>query len=177
MQRLHLMVFLCYIGFIYFLLIDMGSANKTIGHKRQRRYLVLRNTSKVFWRLNFKANMVPWNQIFAQALGFRMNWDDPPETFQTFHRHRLYRRTVYSNLELLIDKNGLNGYHCVRRAICEMAALSEASGLYCKILKMIFRRQSSDTDKWHKDLTKEECARSFNSCPFSFLDVSTYTDL
>ncbi|KPJ14434.1 hypothetical protein RR48_13505 [Papilio machaon] len=55
-------------------------------------------------RLNFKANMVPWNQIFAQALGFRLNWDDPPDSFHPYHH--LYRRTAYSHLETLLDREG-----------------------------------------------------------------------
>ncbi|KOB72431.1 Uncharacterized protein OBRU01_09594, partial [Operophtera brumata] len=77
-------------------------------------------------RLNFKANMVPWNQIFAQAVGFRINWDDPPDSFHPYHH--IHRRTV----------NGLNGFHCVRRAICEMEAIPEPNEIYHKILKMVF---------------------------------------
>ncbi|CAG9791033.1 unnamed protein product [Diatraea saccharalis] len=174
MHRLRQLILLCYVCFIVFIIIDMGNADVT-SRTRQKRYLIFRNTSKFFWRLNFKANMVPWNQIFAQALGFRMNWDEPPETFRPYHR--LHRRTVYSNLELLLDKNGLNGYHCVRRAICEMVPVTTPKGIYFKILKIVFRRQSSDTERWHKNITEEDCATSINSCPFSFLEVSTYTDI
>ncbi|CAH0687676.1 unnamed protein product [Spodoptera exigua] len=91
-------------------------------------------------RFNFKVNMVPWTQIFAQALGFRMNWDTPPDTFHPYRNHFIHRRTVYSHTEELLDK-----------------------------------QQSSDTDRWHNK-TAEDCKVSQLSCPFSFLDVSLYTD-
>ncbi|KAL4717417.1 hypothetical protein ACJJTC_017304 [Scirpophaga incertulas] len=178
-RRMISVVIFCYICFIIFLLIDFGcatdEATKLSKGPRQRRYLSFINGSKFFLRLNFKANMVRWNQIFAQALGFRMNWDDPPDTFRPYHR--LYRRTVYNNLETILDKNGLNGFQCVRRAVCEMDFITSPRGLYNKILKMIFRRQSSDTDRWHLNVTKEECSTSINQCPFSFRHVSLYTDL
>ncbi|XP_030025679.1 uncharacterized protein LOC115444150 isoform X2 [Manduca sexta] len=117
--------------------------------------------------------MVPWNQIFAQALGFRINWDDPPDSFHPYHH--LYRRDVYKNLEIVLDRNGLNGFHCVRRAICEMET-SESAEIYHKILKMVFRQQSSATDKWHNK-TDKDCSVSVSSCPFSLLEVAQYTDI
>ncbi|XP_060804492.1 uncharacterized protein LOC106143284 [Amyelois transitella] len=125
-------------------------------------------------RLNFKANMVWWNQIFAQALGFRINWMEPPDTFHPYHH--LYRRSVFNNLEILLDKNGLNGYHCVRRAICEIGRIDGPTSVYYRILKMVFRQQSSATDRWH-NVADEECPTSIDSCPFSLLDVSPYTDM
>ncbi|CAH0718161.1 unnamed protein product, partial [Brenthis ino] len=118
--------------------------------------------------------MVPWNQIFAQALGFRMNWDDPPDSFHPY-RH-LSRRSVYQNMEMLLNKNGLNGSHCVRRTICEINQMNDPKGIYYKILKMVFRQQSSTTDKWHS-ITDDECELSINACPFSMLEVLPYTDL
>ncbi|KAJ8714698.1 hypothetical protein PYW07_002923 [Mythimna separata] len=129
-----------------------------------------------FLRFNFKVNMVPWNQIFAQALGFRMNWDGPPDTFHPYRNHFIHRRTIYSHAETLLNKNGLNGFHCVRRAICEMETIPEPRKIYHKLLKMVFRQQSSATDKWH-NMTDEDCKDSISSCPFSFLDVSLYTDV
>ncbi|CAH2267626.1 jg27898 [Pararge aegeria aegeria] len=81
--------------------------------------------------------MVPFTQIFAQALGFRMNWDDPPDSFRPY-RH-LSRRAVYDNLEILLNRNGLDGFQCVRRAICDLEEISEPKSISFKILKMIFR--------------------------------------
>ncbi|CAG9565940.1 unnamed protein product [Danaus chrysippus] len=119
--------------------------------------------------------MVPWNQIFAQAIGYRMNWDDPPDSFHPYHH--LNRRDVYHNLEILLDRNGLNGFHCVRRAICEVNSVTDARGIYLKILKMIFRKsRTSKTNKWH-NYTDEDCQLSINSCPFSVMEISTYTDI
>nr|XP_049702431.1 uncharacterized protein LOC126055815 isoform X1 [Helicoverpa armigera] len=165
----------CYICFIVFILIDVGNANHTTIH-RHRRYLSFKNMSHFFLRFNFKVNIVPWNQIFAQALGFRMNWDDPPDTFHPYRNHFIHRRSLYSHAETLLDKNGLNGYHCVRRAICEMETIPEPHKIYHKLLKMVFRRQSAATDRWHHK-TAEDCEVSISSCPFSFLDVSLYTDI
>ncbi|XP_063829825.1 uncharacterized protein LOC135079168 [Ostrinia nubilalis] len=176
MNKIFQLVLLCYISLIVFILIESGDANeeKTNNHVRQRRYLSFKNKTKFFLRLNFKANMVPWTQIFAQALGFRMNWDAPPDTFHPYKHFS--RRSVYNHLEHLLDRQGLNGHQCVRRAICEMEARAPR-GIYHKILKMVFRKQSSDTDKWHNNTTKEDCLVTYTKCPFSFLDISQYTDL
>ncbi|CAF4828278.1 unnamed protein product [Pieris macdunnoughi] len=160
-------ILICYICFLLFV-VDQGA-----GKTKTKRYLGFRNVSRFFLRINHKANMVRWNQIFAQALGFRMNWDDPPDTFHWYHHFT--RRSLYNGVELLLDSNGLSGYHCVRRAVCEMNKISDPYLLYHKILKIIFRRQQ-ELEKWYNH-TKEDCISSINSCPFSFLDISPYTDL
>ncbi|KAM3965446.1 uncharacterized protein ACR2FA_000281 [Aphomia sociella] len=157
------------------MLLNLSDANNDVSsHNRTKRYLAFRNNTHFFMRLNFKANMVWWNQIFAQAIGFRINWDEPPVTDHLYHH--INRRTIYDNLETLLDRNGINGYHCVRRAICETRMISAPRGVYYKILKMVFRRQTSATDKWH-NVTIEECPMSTNLCPLSLLDVSLYTDV
>ncbi|XP_049871749.1 uncharacterized protein LOC126370756 [Pectinophora gossypiella] len=166
-------IILCYTSLIAFLLVDFGEANDN-AHLRPKRYLSFKNNTRFFLRLNFKANMVPWNQIFAQALGFRMNWDEAPDSFHPYHHFQ--RRSVYNSLEILMDKNGLNGYHCIRRAICEMRQVNEPREIYHRILKMVFSQKSSATEKWH-NATREECIRSINLCPLSLLQVSLYTDL
>ncbi|XP_026749845.1 uncharacterized protein LOC113510589 [Galleria mellonella] len=176
MKILFQLVIICYVCIVLFLLFGFIDANEdqVSNHRRPKRYLAFRNITHFFMRLNFKANMVWWNQIFAQALGFRMNWDEPPDSFHP--HHHLYRRTVYENLETLLDRNGISGYHCVRRAICEMRLIGEPRGVYYKILKMVFRQQSLATDKWH-NVTKQECPMSINLCPLSLLEVSLYTDV
>ncbi|XP_045514076.1 uncharacterized protein LOC123707782 [Pieris brassicae] len=141
---------------------------------RTKRYLGFSNITRFFLRVNFKTNMIPWNQIFVQVLGFRLNWDDPPDTFHP--HHHFTRRSVYRSMELLLDRHGLSGYQCVRRAICETDMILEPNLIYHRILKMIFRNQSSATEKWH-NLTSETCNSAISSCPFSVLDVSPYTDL
>ncbi|CAK1542050.1 unnamed protein product [Leptosia nina] len=118
--------------------------------------------------------MVPWNQIFAQALGFRMNWDDPPDSFHPYHHFT--RRSFYNNMEVLLDSNGLNGFHCVRRAICEANMISEPKEIYFMILKQIFSKSTSATQKWH-NYTTDNCDISIASCPVSVLLISPYTDL
>ncbi|KAJ8718642.1 hypothetical protein PYW08_002879 [Mythimna loreyi] len=165
----------CYICFVVFMLIDFGKANESSIH-RHKRYLSFKNMTRFFLRFNIKENMVRWNQIFAQALGFRMNWDAPPDNFHPYRNHFIHRRTIYSHTETLLNKNGLNGFHCVRRAICEMETIPEPRKIYHKLLKMVFRQQSSATDKWHNK-TNEDCKDSISSCPFSFLDLSLYTDV
>ncbi|CAH2087609.1 unnamed protein product [Euphydryas editha] len=174
MDRLHQLIILIYVTFIIFLFIQFGESSDQSKVYRQKRYLSFQNVSHFFIRLNFKANMVPWNQIFAQALGFRMNWDEPPDSFHPY-RH-LQRRDVFRNMEILLDRNGLDGFHCVRRAICEVNQIDEPRYIYFRILKMIFRQHSSDTAKWHEH-TQEDCQISVNTCPFSILEVLPYTDL
>ncbi|XP_045775567.1 uncharacterized protein LOC123874335 [Maniola jurtina] len=174
MNRTFEVIIVCYVCFIVFIFIDFGEANQTQKLSRPRRYLSFQNISRFFVRLNFKANMVPFTQIFAQALGFRMNWDEPPDSFRP-HKH-LSRRAAYNNLEILLNRNALDGFQCIRRAICEIEEISQPQSIYFKILKIIFRNHSSATDKWHK-YTSEDCQLSINRCPFSMLDVSPYTDL
>ncbi|XP_073959935.1 uncharacterized protein [Choristoneura fumiferana] len=169
MKKMYQVILVCYLFLIVFVSIKCDG-----GESRVKRYLSFGNISHFFVRLNTKVNMVPWNQIFAQTLGFRVNWDEPPDSFHPYHH--LNRRTVFSNFETLLDRNGLSGYHCVRRAVCDMQAIPQPRGVYHKILKMIFRKQSATTDRWH-NVTTEDCLLSSSTCPFSLLDVSLYTDL
>lgn len=165
-------ILLCYACFVAFVLIQSSEAD--VKHYRNKRFLAFLNSSRFYLKFNVKDNMVPWNQLFAQAIGFRMNWDQPPMTFRPFHR--LYRRNVYNYVETLLDKNGLSGFHCVRRAVCEIQIITEPKTLYHRILTIIFRKISSDTERWH-NATEDECIESTMSCPFSLLEVSRYTDI
>nr|XP_026493531.1 uncharacterized protein LOC113398813 [Vanessa tameamea] len=174
MDRINRVLVLIYVTFIIFFFIQLSETSDHSQVYRQKRYLGFRNVSHFFIRFNFKANMVPWNQIFAQALGFRMNWDDPPDSFRPYHN--LNRRAVFRNMEILLDRNGLNGFHCVRRSICEANDIYEPKAIYFKILKIVFRQQSSETEKWYGQ-TEEDCQASTNKCPFSMLEVSPYTDI
>ncbi|KAI8434498.1 hypothetical protein MSG28_012509 [Choristoneura fumiferana] len=136
MKKMYQVILVCYLFLIVFVSIKCDG-----GESRVKRYLSFGNISHFFVRLNTKVNMVPWNQIFAQTLGFRVNWDEPPDSFHPYHH--LNRRTVFSNFETLLDRNGLSGYHCVRRAVCDMQAIPQPRGVYHKILKMIFRKLDS----------------------------------
>ncbi|XP_050350357.1 uncharacterized protein LOC126773443 [Nymphalis io] len=174
MDKINQVLVLIFVTFIICFFIRYGESSDQSEVYRQKRYLSFRNVSHFFVRFNFKANMVPWNQIFAQALGFRMNWDDPPDSFYPYHH--LSRRAVFRNMEILLNRNGLNGFHCVRRAICEANEINEPEAIYFKILKIVFRQQSSETEKWHGN-TEEDCQISTYTCPLSLLEVSPYTDI
>ncbi|XP_026740947.1 uncharacterized protein LOC113506567 [Trichoplusia ni] len=165
------LVLLCYLCSATLIIIDASEANGTVLH-RNRRYLAFMNTTRFFMKVNFKVNSVPWNQLFAQAVGFRMNWDDPPDSYRY---PRIYRRDVYDHVETLLDRNGLVGFHCVRRAICEIQMIQNPN-IYHKLLKMLFRKISSTTERWHNS-SPEECYTSLSSCPLSLLAVSPYTDI
>ncbi|KAI5643899.1 DM4/DM12 family domain-containing protein [Phthorimaea operculella] len=160
---------------LVFVLLDLSEANDNVQvHSRAKRFLSFRNVTHFFVRLNFKATTLEWTQIVAQAFGFRINWDDPPDSFHPYHH--LQRRSLYSNLELLMDKNGFNGFHCIRRAICETRGFDQPAEIYHKILKIVFSQKSPSTDKWH-NVSAEECQTSLGLCPLSTLDVSLFTDL
>ncbi|XP_022824826.1 uncharacterized protein LOC111355276 [Spodoptera litura] len=165
---------LCYICVVAFIIIDVSEANDTKVLQRNRRYLSFLNMTRFYLKFNFKANIIPWNQLFAQAIGFRMNWDGPPSNFRPFHR--IYRREIYDYVETLLDKNGLEGFHCVRRAICEIQMIAEPNMIYHKLLKMVFRKMSPTTERWH-NVTTDECTTSITICPLSLLQVSPYTDI
>ncbi|XP_050350358.1 uncharacterized protein LOC126773444 [Nymphalis io] len=174
MKRIYQVIIFINVTFLIFLLIQFVEANERTQVHREKRYLTFRNISHLFVRFNFRDNVIPWNQLFAHAVGFRMNFDEPPDSFHPYHH--LSRRNVYRNIEILLNKNGLDGFHCIRRTICEVNEIDEQNGIYFKILKMIFRQQSSETEKWHNK-TDESCQLSTNKCPFSMLDVSPYTDV
>nr|XP_026493477.1 uncharacterized protein LOC113398789 [Vanessa tameamea] len=174
MKRIFGVILFINVTFQIFFLIHFGEASERTQVHRQRRYLGFRNITHLFVRFNFRDNVIPWNQLFANAAGFRMNFDDPPDSFHPYHH--LSRRSVYKNIEILLNRNGLDGYHCVRRTICDVNRIDEPNGIYHKILKMIFRQQSSETEKWHNK-NDETCQLSTNKCPFSMLQVSTYTDI
>ncbi|CAB3260557.1 unnamed protein product [Arctia plantaginis] len=156
-------------------LLLIPSSEAVENSHRNRRALAFLNSTRFFLKFNFKENMIPWNQLFAQAIGFRMNWDVPSMTFRPFPL-RLHRRNIYNYAETLLNKNGLSGFHCIRRTICEMQEIEQPIRIYHKILQMIFRKQSSGTERWH-NVTTNECVEAVSSCPFSLLDISPYTDI
>lgn len=60
------------------------------------------NTSSLFqFRLNGKANVIPWNQIFAQGWALRINYD-LPENIQK--RHQFFKRDIHSDIEDIPDE-------------------------------------------------------------------------
>lgn len=56
----------------------------------------------------------------------------------TTHPYEVTRNNNNS-LQTFAFRNSLNGFHCVRRAVCEMAAITKPDGIYHKILKIVFR--------------------------------------
>ncbi|XP_045538975.1 uncharacterized protein LOC123722155 [Papilio machaon] len=175
MKTLFQIIFVCYTCLILFVSFEYSEGNneRKLTNQRYKRYLSFSNISHFFVRFNFRDNMVPWNQYFAHAVGFKVSWDEPPDSFHPYHH--LHRRTVYNNLEILLNRNGLEGFHCVRRAICDMEKITKPKGIYHKILKIIFKKKSTATDKWHNK-SEQDCELSIASCPLSLLDVSTFTD-
>ncbi|XP_048484762.1 uncharacterized protein LOC119693212 [Plutella xylostella] len=176
MARMFRLIVLSYVGLVVFVLVNFGpNSDVEANQHRAKRYLAFLNISRFYIRLNTKAAMVPWTQIFTQAVGFRVNWDEAPDTFRPY-KHLVHRRDLYTPLQMLLDRNGISGFHCIRRAICELDAHSRPPRVYHKILKIIFRYTSPATDRWH-NRSGADCQESMHSCPFSILEASMYTDL
>ncbi|KAG7300447.1 hypothetical protein JYU34_016068 [Plutella xylostella] len=104
MARMFRLIVLSYVGLVVFVLVNFGpNSDVEANQHRTKRYLAFLNISRFYIRLNTKAAMVPWTQIFTQAVGFRVNWDEAPDSFRPY-KH-LHRRELYTPLQMLLDRS------------------------------------------------------------------------
>ncbi|KAF5299322.1 hypothetical protein FQA39_LY02495 [Lamprigera yunnana] len=135
-----------------------------IARHRVKRKVLFSKNSKLFFRLNGKANVVPWIQILAHGWAFRVNWDLPDTTFR---RHKFFKREIHNVQDNL--KN-IHGYSCVLSHICQYVnniKISKKCGIFCEIGKIISRSQGVEVDYLY---TMHDICRNVGDCSNLFKD-------
>lgn len=91
------------------------------------------------FRLNGKANSVPWVTIFAVGYAVRVNYD-LPENIQK--RHKFFKRDIHSELLDVPHESARSGISCIVKHLCETVQeirSSEGCGFFCEIGRIISR--------------------------------------
>uniref|UniRef100_B3P736 GG12345 n=1 Tax=Drosophila erecta TaxID=7220 RepID=B3P736_DROER len=139
--------------------------------RRAKRYLDIIETTRIFFRVNVKNNVIKSPLVWAHGYGFRAN---TPVLVK--RENRPFRRDTYELLHELIDRSGLDGRACVLKAYCTVLAGDHGQGFLFKLLKYVFTLD--EHDKRHMPhLREENCEQIMHShCPLSFDSISPYTD-
>ncbi|KAH8399503.1 hypothetical protein KR215_011976 [Drosophila sulfurigaster] len=139
--------------------------------RRQKRFLDIIETSRIFFRVNAKNNVIASPVIWAHGYGFRAN-----TPILVKRENRPFRRDTYELVHELMERSGFDGQACVLKAYCTALAGEHGQGFLFKLLKYMF--VLDDHEKHHMPYLREEnCQQILHShCPLSFDSISPYTD-
>ncbi|KAH8360046.1 hypothetical protein KR093_010249 [Drosophila rubida] len=139
--------------------------------RRQKRFLDIIETSRIFFRVNVKNNVIPHPTIWANGYGFRAN-----TPILVKRENRPFRRDTYELVHELMERSGFDGQACVLKAYCTALAGDHGQGFLFKLLKYMFTLE--EHEKRHMPYLREEnCQQILHShCPLSFDSISPYTD-
>ncbi|XP_030246198.1 uncharacterized protein LOC108652125 isoform X3 [Drosophila navojoa] len=145
--------------------------NATTQHSRAKRFLDIIETSRIFFRINVKNNVIASPTIWAHGFGFRAN-----TPISVKHENRPFRRDTYELLHELMDRSGFDGRACALKAYCTALAGHDSEGFLYKLFRYMFTLE--DHEKHHMPYLREEnCEQILHShCPLSFDSISPYTD-
>ncbi|CAD7089914.1 unnamed protein product [Hermetia illucens] len=172
-------------------------------HSRQKRYLAFPEGSSFSVAICTTIGQIgnPDVDYMSYALNWGVAYDLPNETWVIQHAHgfkntiipddkpkvqRRFRRSLYEQIEMLLDSMGYNGRQCIKRALCESRKfLSERVGtMEVELLKTIFSmpslqqpsRESRDILEYdhayqnHGNL--QECSLEYPGCGFSLIALA-----
>ncbi|XP_058448795.1 uncharacterized protein LOC131428768 [Malaya genurostris] len=109
-------------------------SNSTQVLNRRKRYLIFRDISRGFCRVNIKDRMVDTTNIWAQGIGYRINieFNNPPGL-------RITKRDLHNTIEEMLQTHGFDGRACILRTFCEISnTITPDSGFIFKLFKKIF---------------------------------------
>ncbi|XP_062555466.1 uncharacterized protein LOC134220423 [Armigeres subalbatus] len=184
-KKMKLMWLVIFIG-SYFAVVQAADnlgdqyTNSTKVLNRRKRYLIFRDVSRGFARVNIKDRAFDTTNIWAQAVGFRMNveYNNPPGL-------KITKRDVHQSLSEMIQMHDFDGRACILRAMCELSNdMTPSSGIIFKLFKRIFSRPPA-TDAtsngssslpqgdeiYFPYLTSNNCTELDQHCPISQLDI------
>ncbi|XP_063219541.1 uncharacterized protein LOC134529398 [Bacillus rossius redtenbacheri] len=140
---------------------------------RVKRRLVFLKGSKLFIRYNIKENVFPYTTIFAWAIGFKFTYDLPTMPSET----RFHRRSIYQDVETMMDQSGMNGRACVLRMLCEATDGGHSPDLFLRILKRIFTVPDAEREHVHPyHVDSEQCESLAEDCPVSIFNAMAYSE-
>lgn len=104
---------------------------------------------------NFQANYVPlpteiypWQRFHRSLISQRTHYDTVGQKFAADRT----REFVYATVEVLLDRNGNNGKHCVLRAICEAAKFPiKLNGVFDEVLHLFLTPNPGEVDGDYMD--------------------------
>ncbi|XP_060527186.1 uncharacterized protein LOC132702524 [Cylas formicarius] len=102
-----------------------------VAKHRVRRKVLFTKSSKFFFRLNGKDNMLNYTDIWAHGWGFRINYDLPHTVPK---RNQFFRRDVHSDIANLDDPVLAGALSCALRPFCEMLTGHRGEGDNCGVL-------------------------------------------
>ncbi|PSN41155.1 hypothetical protein C0J52_05218 [Blattella germanica] len=158
---------------VFFAVFTMTAIVEVSGDRRSqrtKRKVIFVKGSKFFVRLNFKANTLPYTALFAYAAGYKLNFDLPTEA--KAKPLRFHRRDIFENMETIFNENGLHGRACMLRFLCEASTyVLPTSGLFHKLVKLIFSIPESQQDSLHPYIPQTECQSMSDLCPMSLFHI------
>ncbi|XP_021709864.1 uncharacterized protein LOC110679479 [Aedes aegypti] len=155
-------------------------SNSTRIINRRKRYLIFRNISRGFARVNVRDRMADSTNIWAQGAGFRWNieYNNPPGL-------KITKRDIHKTLGEMIQIHDFDGRACILRTICELSHnITPNSGIIFKLFKRIFSPPLATDDTsngssslpqgdeiYFPYLTSDDCAELDRHCPISQLEI------
>ncbi|XP_055634839.1 uncharacterized protein LOC129774848 [Toxorhynchites rutilus septentrionalis] len=154
--------------------------NSTTVLSRRKRYLIFRDLSRGFIRVNVKDRMVDSTNIWAQGVGFRLNveYNNPPGL-------KITKRDLHQSLGEMLHSHGFDGRACVLRTFCEISnAITPSSGILFKLFRRIFSHPATTDDSstgsnslpqgdetYFPYLKSSDCQELDRHCPISQLEI------
>ncbi|GJQ74287.1 hypothetical protein Trydic_g19184 [Trypoxylus dichotomus] len=143
---------------------------------RKRRYLFFpKGANFVYQIVDVKALM----KIVPKGVQWLNEWDVPyplpsdPSEFRKFRRHR-EKRQLLDDLEIALNRYGLNGTACVNRMVCEAKEFIPVKGksLIKDMLYAVFSRPEEEDDDNAKLTDEDSChASNFEECTAPLLHI------
>ncbi|PSN32584.1 hypothetical protein C0J52_21306 [Blattella germanica] len=158
---------------------------------RRRRYVVFPEGSTFSIAFCVTWQLLRETSIFTLGLNWAVSYELPNQTIRNPETHRIeppllrrHRRELYQRLEVAINKSGLDGRTCIKRALCEAAVrLKPGASIGEEILRVLFSLPLEPVDLYEpllhhvydaahrRGLGKANCGQKYQKCPFSLIDV------
>ncbi|XP_050293764.1 uncharacterized protein LOC126734265 [Anthonomus grandis grandis] len=139
--------------------------------KRVRRKVLFTKSSKFFFRLNGKDNVLNYTTLIAHGWGFRINYELPSSLNQ---RTRFFKRDVHSEVENIQDPFISKIVNCVLKQVCGVLSqpFAQNCGIFCGIGRIIASSQGIEADFFRT--FGKKCQLYQERCPASFEKASIF---
>ncbi|XP_030752611.1 uncharacterized protein LOC115879764 [Sitophilus oryzae] len=140
--------------------------------KRVKRKVLFTKSSKFFFRLNGKDNILNYTTLLAHGWGFRISYDLPSSLNQ---RLRFFKRDVHSDIENINNPIVSKLVYCVLAQVCSIVSqsfLAENCGIFCEIAKIIASARGIEAN-FFKSLA-DKCQLYQERCPQTDLGSSIF---
>ncbi|XP_019772538.1 uncharacterized protein LOC109546148 [Dendroctonus ponderosae] len=154
-----------------YLLLNVDGTEFSI-KKRVKRKVVFTKSSKFFFRLNGKENILNYTTLLAHGWGFRINYDLPHTLAQRMH---FFKRDIHNDIEEIQNPMLANMVNCVLSKACAILSqpfVAKNCGIFCGIGKIVASSQGIEADFFKTFSGK--CQLYHERCPGSFEKSSIF---